>query len=109
MAVMTTHATKRTRKRLGIPKKSAESNAERALLYGVHQEETKGALRRFLDGAAQQHADNMANNVRIYHRSVYVFNDDVLITVFPLRKKYLAAADALEKRHQNNTMEEIEP
>lgn len=100
-ATLTNHARRRTCKRLGIPKSGACANADRALEYGVHQNDTKTSLHRYLDGAARQHTETPANNVRIYHRAVYVFNDDVLITVFPLPRKYHAVADKLEKRQNS--------
>ena len=98
MAIVTTHAERRTRKRLGLPKKSAGTNAERALRCGVLLEETKSSLRRFLEGAQKQHPENDANNVIIYNRSVYIFCDDVLITVFSLPRKWHSVADELCRR-----------
>ena len=95
MAKVTKHATMRTRKRLGIPKKSADANAEKALHNGFHRTQAKNALRRYLDGVWYQYPP--VNNIRVYHRHVYIFNNDILITVLNLPKKYHDVADKLER------------
>lgn len=98
MAKITKHAEKRGRKRLGIPKKSVTRIANRASVFGVHKNETKNSLRRFLDGAEKIHNENAADNVRIYHRNVFVFDGDVLVTIMPLPRKWHGVADAMEKK-----------
>lgn len=99
MAEVTKHATRRTRKRLGIPKSAVGANAERALKFGVHRTQTKTSLRRYLDGVYKTYPP--VNNIRVYNRHVYIFDNDILITVFPLPNKYHAVADSLEKKLNN--------
>lgn len=47
--VMTNHSVKRTKERIGLSKKIADKNAQRALEYGVTHSEAKGGLCRYLD------------------------------------------------------------
>lgn len=45
--VMTNHSVKRTKERIGLSKKIADKNAQRALEYGVTHSEAKGGLCRY--------------------------------------------------------------
>lgn len=94
MSQVTRHAAHRLRERLGIPKRGVSANAEKALRSGIHRRNTTGPLRRYLD--ALWWADTPKNNIRVYHRNVYIFDGDVLITIIPLPRRYHAAADKQE-------------
>ena len=100
MSQVTRHATRRSRERLGIPKKTVNVNANKALRNGVHRERTTGLLRRYLD--ALWWADTPKDGIRVYHRNVYIFDGDVLITVIPLPRRYHAAADKLDATKATN-------
>ena len=95
MANVTKHATRRTKERLGLPKKTADANAEKALKGGFHRTQAKNGLRRYLDAIWYRYPP--VNNIRVYHRHIYIFNDDILITVMNLPKKYFDVADKLER------------
>lgn len=97
-AVITNHATKRTKERVGISKKLTEKNAIRALECGIQHEDTKGRLRRYVDSLyLKEHA---ANNVRIYCNNVYLFHNNILITVFPVPVKYRKIVDNIIKKRK---------
>lgn len=95
---VTRHAHKRIRKRVGIPKSAVQSNARKALEYGITHAETTGGLHRYLDYLWHQH--ETANNMRVYCGSVYIFHDDTLITVFPLPEKFRKRAKDLIKKKE---------
>ena len=99
MACVTNHAIKRTKERLGLSKKLAAKNAERALTEGIQQKETSGSLNRFME--ALYWKNRTANNVRIYCDYVYVFHDSVLITVYPLPQKYRKTANMIRKARES--------
>lgn len=61
--VMTNHSVKRTKERIGLSKKIADKNAQRALEYGVTHSEAKGGLCRYLDKLYLSNGN--ANNVAI--------------------------------------------
>lgn len=44
MAHVTSHAAKRTKERLGLPKRVSAKNAEKALQFGIRHSETSGGL-----------------------------------------------------------------
>lgn len=93
---VTEHATKRIKERLGISKRLADANAQRALQYGITHREVKGSLRKYMDKLYLKY--RTANNMRIYNRKIYIFNGETLITVFNLPNKFLKTTDKLNKK-----------
>ena len=94
--VVTRHAKKRIRQRLGINKKSAENAAEKAMQFGITHAEAKGKLCKHMDGIYRLSYN--PNNMRVYNRSVYLFRGTKLITVLPLPKNLWAQADKQQKQ-----------
>lgn len=76
MCHLTDHAVQRTKERVGLPKRSAEKNAQKALENGIRHCETKGSLNRYITALYWKH--KTANNIRVYCNNVYIFN------IFPL-------------------------
>lgn len=92
------HGERRTRQRVGLPKKSVERNAQRALTDGIGHKEASGALKRYIAWLYERYAHN-GNNIRIYGDKVWVFHDGILITVLNVPGKYRKAAKwQMEKR-----------
>lgn len=105
MVHITNHGRERTKERLGISKKAAERNAQKALDKGVTHSQAKGSLKRYIDALYLSY--KVANNIRIYNRYTYLFKGTTLITVIELPKKYHALADKLQREnvaqlHPNN-------
>lgn len=100
MVYVTDHAAKRTKQRAGLPKSVTTKNAERALQNGIRHEETKGALRRYLDGVYLKR--ETANNIRIYCNNVYLFHNEMLITLYPLPPEFRKIATKLWKELRKN-------
>lgn len=98
--ILTRHGTQRTKERLGISKKLADKNATKALRYGVRHADTSGQLHKYCDGVYLNHKNG--NNLRIYNRHVYVFYNEILITVFRLPKMFIAQAEKLQKQRKEN-------
>ncbi len=92
------HAEMRTKSRLGISKKIANKNAQRAWENGLTHSEAKGSLRRYLDYLYLSRG--VASNVRVYHHYIYIFNGTNLITVFQLPQKLEKLADKLQKQKE---------
>lgn len=93
---ITKHGVKRTKERVGLSKKIADKNAQKALDLGVKHSETKGSLKKFMDALYLKYKNS--NNTRIYNRKVYLFHGRVLITIINLPNKFSAAADKIQKR-----------
>ncbi|MDF2534021.1 MAG: hypothetical protein K0R18_178 [Bacillales bacterium] len=102
--VMTEHGEQRIKDRLGLSKKTADKTAQKALDFGVSHSETKGSLKKLIDGLYLR--EKKANNIKIYNRNIYLFKDVVLITVINLPNRYSAAADKLQK-NKNKDMQEV--
>lgn len=94
-AIVTNHAKQRTKDRLGISKKLADKNANKALRDGLTHADTKGNLKSYLDKIYLKH--RTANNLRIYNQKVYIFDESVLITVINLPYTLVKTADKLQK------------
>lgn len=92
--IMTNHSIQRTKDRVGLSKKIAVKNAQKALEFGITHAECKAGLKRYLDGLYLSNGN--ANNMRIYHRYVYLFRDNRLITILPLPHKFYDLADKLQ-------------
>lgn len=108
MADITKHARRRTKEKVGISKKLAEKNADKALQFGLTHAETRAGLKRFCD--ALYLAEHKPNNLRIYHGHAYLFRGQTLITIIPVPHKFAALAHKLEneKVESQNTEQEKE-
>ena len=85
---MTNHGESRMKERGGVGKsaRKMERMATNALERGYAHKETKGALRRYLDGRYLHYGTG--NNMKVYAGQLFVFEDERLITVFPLPSKF---------------------
>lgn len=71
-------------------------NAQKAFDLGVKHSETNGRLNKYL--TAIYFTNKTINNLRIYHRHVYLFAGDVLVTVLNLPNNLWPQAESCEKR-----------
>ena len=83
---MSNHATDRMNERCGLNKKSAERLARLALENGISHKDTSGNLNKYLTKLFFY--NKTANNIKIHGEYIYIFCDDILITVMPLDNKY---------------------
>lgn len=96
---MTNHSIQRTKERLGLSKKIADKNAEKALELGVTHAEARGNLKKFMDKLYL--SCGKANNMRVYHHHVYCFQGQTLITVINLPNSLCKLADVIQKEKEN--------
>ena len=85
---MTYHGEARMKERAGIGKsaKKIERMAKNALERGCAHKNTKGALRRYLDDKFNVYGQG--NNMRVYAGQLFIFEEERLITVYPLPSKF---------------------
>ncbi|WP_426455428.1 hypothetical protein ACP26L_36110 (plasmid) [Paenibacillus sp. S-38] len=95
-ATMTHHGKQRTKDRMGLSKKLADKKAQEALDFGASHAETSGRLNKYFTSLYFRH--QTANNIRIYHRYVYLFAGTTVITILHLPKDLIAAAEKAQKR-----------
>jgi len=93
--IVTRHAEKRT-KRMGSSKKKATEIAEEAFAGGIKHEETTGRLRKYLSGLYLQ--ERTANNIRLHHQMVFLFNGNVLITILNLPHNLHASVESIKRK-----------
>ena len=81
--LITRHAEKRVRERLGICKRAVWRAAAKALNEGLTEDQCTGAMRKWLDKQALVYDRRM--KWRLYAGCVWVFSqEDVLITVITM-------------------------
>lgn len=78
--IITDHGYVRAKERLSMNRTSFKRLAEIGFINGVKHKDTKGNLRRYIDGIWFAHRN--ADNVRIYGENIFLFRDNVLITVY---------------------------
>lgn len=80
--VITNHAYERAKERLGWTQKVLDKMSSKALSEGIKHSDTKGRLNKYI--TATYFSYKSANNIRIYGENVYLFDKDVLITIYQL-------------------------
>lgn len=85
------HAVKRIRERLGLNKKAAAREAERAL-DGLRIDEVVGRLRRWLD--RQRHLHGLDADYRVTPAGVFAYRFGTLATVLPHEPQHRKSAMA---------------
>lgn len=83
---ITKHAEKRMKERIGLNKKTIDKVAIKAMKEGLKHRELKGSLLKHVSELYLRY--KKANNIRVFNNKVYLFREDVLITVVPLPFKY---------------------
>lgn len=96
MAEASGHAKNRIRDRCGIPKRAVNRLVEKAFDEGITHSETNGALNNYISSL---YFYNMtANNIKIFNAKVFIFSNDVLITVLNLPREFKKAADKIKRK-----------
>ena len=97
--ILTYHGEERIRKRKGTSKKNAKRAAEEALTHGLkYSDITNLNLRKFMDGKYLSKCT--ANNMTIYQRYIYLFKDNVLITLFALPNNLANISENIMRRKE---------
>ena len=98
MVSVTDHGCKRIRSRCGASKKAAGKIAEDAFKNGITHAETTGSLNRYI--TSLYFHNKTANNIRVFNDKVFIFSNEVLITVLNLPKRYHKIVKKIENRRQ---------
>jgi len=100
MAVKVTHhGMQRIKDRVGLSKKIADKLAEKVLCNGIKHCDTKGSIKKFLDALYFSH--EKANNIHIYNQKIYLFRNEILITVLDLPSKYINMIEKTKHKKEN--------
>lgn len=88
---ITEHARDRAKERLGLNLRALRRLASSALEHGLGQSDTRGALRRYLDGKAMLHPGCFP---KVYGCHVFIFGtENALITVWELPHEFRRSAE----------------
>ena len=103
--IITSHSIKRAKQRCGIKKNSVEQQAERAYNEGLNRIDCVGNLRKWLDYISDQEGkhsthDNNVNKFMIYGSYVWLFDNNVLVTVIDIPSHLMNSANAQRKRKE---------
>ena len=93
---LTNHAKERINERCGLNKKSAKRLAIKALESGISHKDTVGSLNRYLTKLF--FVNTNANNIKLYGEYIFVFADELLITVMCLPNEYKKEVNKIRKR-----------
>lgn len=86
MITVTMHGKRRIHERCGVGSKAANRLAGIAFDKGINPSETVGQLNGYLNSLYLY--NGQANNIRLYGDKIYIFCNDVLVTVFDTPRKY---------------------
>lgn len=100
VAVVTNHAVKRIRERVGVNKRATENLARKALKDGLSHKDLSGNLRRYVDSVFFR--SRTANNLKVLHDKVYIFKNNVLITVISLPQNLAKVALKIKNRRKED-------
>jgi hypothetical protein len=85
-ATVTRHAERRVRERLGLPKRTVQKLADRALSEGSPYTDFSGAFRHYLNGVLMEGGN--AENLRVFNQYLFLFAGERLITVWVLPHRF---------------------
>lgn len=94
---ITNHASRRLKERGGFNKKSYQEIADRAVEKGLDHSELNGNLKKFVDGMACR--SKSGNLFKIYSEKLFIFHDNILITVIHLPNNLKKIANKLAKKN----------
>lgn len=100
------HARKRMKERCGTNKKSSDRVANLAFERGLTHQEVTGKLCRWVDGVYLKH--HTGNQIRLYNGKVFIFHNDVLVTVKPIPSNLMYLVDIAFKKRKERGVQHME-
>jgi len=100
MIEVTAHAKERMKERCKIKARSIERLARIAFEKGMNPSDFSGALHGYLMSLYE--FNHQANNLRLYGDKIYIFCDDVLVTVYDTPKRFLNTVNHLARKRRAN-------
>jgi len=85
--IATKHAYRRAKERLGWNKSALRGQMVKAFYHGAAHKDVKSKLRKYVDKLWLKSKN--CNNIRIYGENLYLFNNEILITVYRLDNKLI--------------------
>jgi hypothetical protein len=95
-AIVTRHANKRIRERVGISKSASKNLAKKVLKDGLDSSELEGKIKEYVDKVSSKSKNG--NNIKFFNDKIYIFANEFLLTVIPLPKHLMKVSLKLRKR-----------
>jgi hypothetical protein len=99
MIQVTAHGKERMHERCGIKLKSVERLAKIAFEKGLTHADVSGSLNGYL--TSLYFYNGTANNIRLYGDKIYIFCNDVLVTVYDTPKRFLPLVNKLMRKRRD--------
>jgi hypothetical protein len=90
------HAFERGEQRLNLRPESLIRLAQSAMDTGLQHADARGSFKRYLDKLFL--SEGKANNLRVYGDVLFLFHNEVLVTVFAVPREYRATVAKLRAR-----------
>lgn len=97
---LTKHACKRARQRYRWNSQTLNRIALRAFESGLKSNNTKGYLKNYLDQTSEEHC--RTSNLRLYGETVFVFYNNILITLWALPPELRSLAKVFRVKNQHS-------
>lgn len=85
--IVTKHAYDRAKERFKWNTKTVNKMALKALKEGTEHHETKGKFKKYISSLWAR--NEVCNNIRIYGENLYLFTDNILITLYRCPQEYI--------------------
>lgn len=93
--IITEHAYLRAKERLSLNHKSFYKLATKAYKKGIKHSDTKGSLNKYIASIWFKYKN--ASNVRIFGENIFLFNKNVLITVYQVPNEFKRLINKISK------------
>ena len=103
-AKMTHHSIARMKTRCGTSKSASQKLAGAALTYGAAHTEVVGQLHRYFTRYSQE-GEPETRNLRAYGDKLYVFNEDVLVTVLQLPTQFVPQVKRITQQKKRGSLQ----
>lgn len=84
--IITAHAYKRAKERLGLDHNATDRMAVKAFVAGLKHSDCKAKLKKYVDWLFLQY--KKCGNIRIYGEAVWLFTEGTLVTILNLPNEY---------------------
>ena len=102
MINVTAHAKHRAIKRCGIKGKGVDRLARIAFENGLTHADVSGSLKGYI--TSLYNFNGQANNIRMYGDKIYIFCNDVLVTVYDTPRRFQNTVNAIMRKKRDNNV-----
>ena len=87
MTILTNHSILRAKERFSWNVEALQRTSDKAFEDGTAHAETKGKINKYIYHVYRKH--KVANNIKIYGENIFLFSDNVLITLYRIPNRLI--------------------